>query len=250
MKNYRTLESFPKTLENQDEVKKQTKLIETGFSPIRAALLDIESLDSASIQAINNIRDNGIDVDYYASTNYYRKHAMSHGGGWSYVISDCDQSDKFSEQYYNCTGIIMVGEHKTTKQQHSIMTHQYPKHLVQKTKENFEQDLTEGMNTICETSKRNSIDVIIFGGNEDFDDLAEYKTSVSHITEIMKTKFDFEPTIIAGPNLERGGTHAYFNTQKRLLYIVRPYQEQNVANKNFLPSQILSRNSKNLDYKL
>lgn len=205
-----------------------------NYSPIRSIIINSNMIDPDTEKQLKEINDKGIEIDYHASVNYFKRLHMLHNGSETYVISTCSPQDKFSKDYYNCTGIIMVGKDKNSKKQLSIMTHQDPEKFLTTKKEDFIDDLSIGIERIKDHTEQDSIDVIILGGHNN---LKEYEQSLVLLNKVITEKLNIEPTVIAGPDLRGGPTHAYFNTQKRRLYLIRQAPREDSTNYNFKPSE-------------
>ena len=203
--------------------------------PIRACILEQYNIDNKTKKIINSIEKNGIDIDYYANEDVYRKNNMKNAGPETYAISEINEKSKSSYSYRNCTGIIVVGKNKKGKEV-SFMSHQDPTEFLDKKKEVFINDLSQRIKEILEKTKKDTIDAIIFGGKRAD---REYQDSIKLLGDTLKKELGFEPTVMTGPNLDYDGTNIFFDTQNRRLYIVRNEQpEEKRSNESYLPSEI------------
>lgn len=230
------MNNFEKPFHTQKHTnpKEQSPIQPEIYPPIRSIIIDSNMIDSDTEKQLQIIHDEGIEIDYHASVNYFKRLHMLHSGSETYVISTCSPQDKFSKDFYNCTGIIMVGKDKKSKKQLSIMTHQDPEKFLTTKKDDFIDDLSIGIENIKDHTEQGSIDVIILGGHNN---LKEYEQSLVLLNKVITEKLNIEPTVIAGPDLRGGPTHAYFNTQKRRLYLIRQAPREDSTNYNFKPSE-------------
>jgi len=201
--------------------------------PIRASLVDLYKIDPYTEKMISLIKKNGLDIDYYASRNYFQKNNMVNRGGNTYVISDINEQDKFSEEYCDCTGVIAVGTDKTTGKQISFMSHQDPSEFLYDKKDLFVDDISVSLNNLFSAVDKGTVDVLIFGGNAGDN---KYQESIKLTSRVVKEEIGIEPTILTGPNLIYDRTNVYFDTQHRRLYLVRPNQSNNATNQAYLAS--------------
>lgn len=222
---------FPEVKQKLNNSENITEVKEP-FKPIRAVIVDNENIDSLTKNAVREIKKNGTNIDYFTDRDELELQDEDDEQE-THVISQCDSNDKFSCSYYNCTGAIIIGTDKNGKEI-SIMSHQDPYTLKSDFKESFKKDLFERIEKLKEESDKKSLDAIIFGGN-----LTDYEVSIKTLSEILKEKLDFEPTVMTGPNLVLSNpTDVYLDTQNRRLYIVRPFQNNNKTNHEYAPSQI------------
>lgn len=231
---------------NTKEIRKQRNLVEAGYSPIYCSLIDENNIDSFSKEKIKTIKKQGVNVDFFGdrATDHRKQIPVYRGVDESYVISQPNEHDKFSESYYNCTGIILVGQDRESSEQLSLLTHQNPFEFLDNQKSNFTRDLSETVDDMMKKVKPESVDAILFGGSMD---LQQYKESINFLSKILKKKLDFEPTVIAGPDLADKPTSIYFETQNRHLYLVRSEQPDQTANHSFVPSDYPEK-SRNWQY--
>lgn len=204
--------------------------------PIRASLVDGKNIDVITKRAINNIKKRGIAVNFYGSSSELRRHNITNQGFKTYVISEFDEQDKYSEQYYNCTGIIIAGRLDSSDQQLSLLSHQNPEVFLKDHKNQFIEDMEDHLHSLLRLVDKKTLDAVIIGGQQDYylqEEAKVYKESIIFLSELLKKYLDVTPTILTGPNLEIGYTNIYYNTQHRRLYLVRPFQSNNAANQAY-----------------
>lgn len=223
---------FAKNEKPKIEVKKDSK-------SIMGCIIDSKNVDEISREMIEKIIEDGVFVDYYAEEKIYQENNMKNAGRKTYAISACDEKDKWSTRYYNCTGVIMIGEEKETGKQVSFMSHQDPDRFLGSKKQKFAEDLEERIREFKSRVKEGTIDAILFGGNAgDY----QYQESIKFLGDVVKTQLNFEPRVQTGPNSdwysENGATDIYLDTQNRRLYIVRVFQENDKFNRDYLPSEL------------
>ncbi len=91
--------------------------LKEGVMPIVACLGEPEQFKQTDLQLYKQIfnawNGNSHNIDFYGGSIYYNKKAKHHGEN-TYIISPVDNLDKFSNSYYDCTGIIVTGQDKKT----------------------------------------------------------------------------------------------------------------------------------------
>lgn len=214
--------------------------------PIRACLIDSEAVMNPDYEdtweVLEDIRDNGQFVNYDGGATFIKENHLRNAGADTYVISECDEKDKYSFRYQDCTGIILTGEDKDTGKQISVMTHQNPNRFLKSKREEFERDLSEIVREIKSRAKPGSLDAVIFGGQMPMPlDREVYNNSIKEIEKTIAKDLGFEPVVMTGPNVrsEEYPTEAYYDTQNRRLYLIRPsHQKMNEYNRSFLPKDL------------
>ncbi len=159
-----------------------------------------------------------------------------------HVFSKVDSSNKYSEGYIMCTGVVAVGRDKNTGENISFVSHQYPGSFLFTGKEKFEEELVDRLQELLLKSEEGTIDVVIVGGSYDpnFEDTNglkndsftnKYVPSIKFLSRVVKDVFGFDPSVIVGPKIIRqepprhfGNTDdIYFDNKNRRLYIVRDF---------------------------
>ena len=206
-----------------------------GVRPIMASIVDSCRRDNQSTDAMLNIMGQGENIDYFWLPESSRNTMISPDKK-TYIISGCDDKDKFSQNYVDCTGVVLVGTHRDTKKQISFLSHQDPKAIFGKYQDQFQRDLSKRIDELKELSTDNSIDAVIFGGQDIW--FKKYKESIKLLSEICQKALGFEPVVLAGPNTRilKGDTDIYLDTQNRRVYLDRPEQRKD-SNQSYLPSQ-------------
>lgn len=161
-----------------------------------------------------------------------------------YAFSGLNARDKFSENYVNCLGTLLVGQEKDSEQCLSLLIHNMPTPLLPSW-DVFKQRLTQQVQAFLQKINPPTLDMVLFGGNyfpsesslyKNFQ--KDYETSVQKLTQVLHKTTGQIPTVITGPNLIGEKTHAYFDTQKRRLYIHRFQQPLGVSNIPYQSSQL------------
>lgn len=211
-----------------------------GVRPIVACIYRRdEDLAPEDLEEIEHIKETGQDVDYYGTKKYWSKEGMMNSGRQTYAISAVNERDKYSEMYFNCTGVVAVGIDKETRQEISILSHQDPEQFLEKYKEQYEEHLTDVLRTFLTRAEPGTVDIAIFGGNTRTVRASEYVDSIKTVSDICAKSVGFEPVVLTGPNMVGGGsTNIYFNTQKRRLHLVRPEQVKSSLNESHAPKDI------------
>jgi len=170
-----------------------------------------------------------------------------------------DHSNKFSEEFCDCTGLIVVGTEKGTDDNVSFLTHQDPKEFLFSKKEEFTKRLRERLAQIKDKCVPGTIDAVLVGGwyskdpftlyfakklgLKDRDVAKQYTDSIKLLGAETKEILGFEPIVINGPKTELGlGDKVYFDNKNRRLYFVRP--EVNHKTGDFPPSDIGNQKDK------
>lgn len=218
-----------------------------GISPIMACLSSMEGGksnqpgNSMEIGRTHNSQIGNIGVLDWGGGEYLvfsEKRKSLSGGSCNYLISAIDDADKFSDNFYACTGLIVVGRKKNTKENISFVTHQSQISILSAGSliDNLGKQLSR-MKNKCELG---TIDAVIIGGEYmGNDSLEKYKKATKSLGEEVQKVLNFEPVVINGPkNSVWVGDGIYFDNENRRLYFVRPKitQVENPPGKDFLPA--------------
>lgn len=214
--------------------------LKPGVNPIMTCIGTYADFfdDFKQISALNTIFNDGKSsfVDYNAEANIQKEKQIKNAGDDTYAISKVDERNKFSNEYYDCTGLIVIGRDKTTNKEISLLTHQDPKKiLVGNIHDYFVKDLRESLLEIKNQSEEGTIDAIIIGGNSS----GRYSSSLDLIDKIVQDIFLFKPVIVGDkknyPGWGYNGDKLFLETQNRRAYLIRP--TSNDIGKNFIHSK-------------
>lgn len=209
-----------------------------GVPAIMTAILTEE--DFAISPAVKKIRESGDFVDYYGDPRDLEEKKMINNGYKSYVISACNENDKYSKRYKNCTSLLLVGTGENGREI-SVLSHQKPDNTIniseslQSLDEKYEHDLRSSIREFIGLTESGTRDVVIFGGTRTH--VEQHIASVQLLGSVCDEELGFQPVVITGPKDYRESAAAYFDTQKRRLYFVRPEQDPK-NNNSFMPSQL------------
>ncbi len=165
-------------------------------------------------------------------------------GPTTYVISAIDESNKFSEGFGACTGLIVAGIDKRTKKNISFVTHQPPfvnsgnfvnssgKRLIYF--EDFANDLEKRFLEMKERCEPNTIDVAIVGGTGSV--LKEmYVKTIQLLSDKTQQILGFKPIVVNDPKtINFKFDNIYYDNNHRRLYFIRPGVDPDTG--SFVPS--------------
>jgi len=167
--------------------------------------------------------------------------------GLFYVISDLDDSNKYSLEYENCTSIIAVWKDRNTWKNISFLTHQHPDSVQWNM---FKRDLVKSLYELKEKSVEWSIDIVILGWNniENFD---EYFSTIDELWFLIEeeiwinadivwwyTNNDKESVNLTYDILNLPTTkEIYLNTEERRVYFYKHFLDQE-SNIDFKATEI------------
>jgi len=208
---------------------------EVASGPIVACVGSEESFDTGDRERLASL---GAEiVDYYASAELVRSREQRSGGANTYVISSISDTNKKSEEFRDCSSLVLIGKERDSGNNISILTHQDPSFLFGRRhgREAFVHDLDEVLASFASRTEPGSVDAVIVGGNSfkesiDRDDQSpevyekRYIDSVTLLGERVRTTFGVDPRVIAGPNMNAGDTSVILDTHRRRLYVCRPEQ--------------------------
>ena len=245
--------------------------LKDGIPPIVGCTYDRKNIDKESQYYLDDFKRSAEFVNFLSKKEEILKNNFKNSGEETYVISDISEKNKYSVDYYNCTGVVAVGIEKKTGQNVSFLSHQSPSFFVENKEERlkFKKDLIENIKKIKEQCVSGTVDIVIFGGqkeevsvkvpddneNKDFvfgrddQDLSElikkefdvYKDSIRYLSFFISSEMGFLPVIISGPNEnfeeEYHALGIYFDNKNRRLYLVRP-KEDSENNESFLSGNL------------
>ncbi len=202
---------------------------EETYSGQKKDIIRLMSLDDKQIQ---NVNFDGV-YEELKKAGYITGKADH-----TYIMSPVSESNKFSEGYVNCTGLIVSGKDKITGKYISFLTHQNPRYFLSSLKSEFVFDLQNRMHEIKERCEDGTIDALVFGGM--YDDLdpegiisEKYDESIELITSEVEKTLGFAPQTVNGPKIDNlfggiGKDNFYFDNEKRNAYFIRPKVNKNI----------------------
>lgn len=220
---------------------------------VSASFRDAIELEEHRIEEkIDNAYSSGaLNVDYDGQPSYLREEKFLNAGYQTYTISPSDSNDKFSEDLFDCTGMIVVGIDKDTGEQISFASHQDPKKILGQVRGQFIKDLRLRLEEMQARCLPGSIDAVIVGGiyrkylpsypktvagnQYRIDYQQNYLDSIQLLSEETRSILGFEPTVIDGPKTHYGDNYLFEN-KTRQLYFSRPYVNHRAA--DFPPSDV------------
>lgn len=217
-----------------------------GEKPIIACVGTFEDFEGEFQKNV----DNPENVDWFATKPEMVKKNLLNAGVETYVISPLDNKDKRSDGYSPCTGVIVVGRDKDTKENISFLTHQYFTKLSHfDFLPSFIGDLKKRLEETKERCIPRTIDVVVVGGlyNDNGVEEEYYKKAINVLSQNIRDAFGFEPVIITGPktniDFDEQEEDIILDTKNRRLYIARPVVG-NASTESYLPSKIEEQEEK------
>lgn len=195
------------------------------------------------------------NVDFYENPDELDRKGFKNKGQNSYVISKIDGRDKLSEEYRDCTGLLVVGADKETGENISFLTHQMPEYFLGKSENKnlkFKKDLSKQIEELKKRSQEGTIDAVILGGQylsaksgrhspaykEMY--MAEHEDSIKLLAKEVSKSLGFEPVVIVGPkevSENNAEDDIFFSNSERRLYLKRPEVGMR-GTESYLPSEI------------
>lgn len=170
------------------------------------------------------------NVDQHEGAYHRRKEDALSAGYDTYIISPIDSSNKFSENFHRCIGIVMLGVDKETGEKVSCLGHFDPLKIEKsEMSDHLEQRFME-MKVKC---KDNTVDAVLVGGRYysdyemDFHQMEQnYNDSVKFFGSEVEDMFGFKPVVINGPKVGRGQDCVFVDTKNGRVYLLRPEVNQ------------------------
>jgi hypothetical protein len=237
-----------------DKKKKEGHLNEE-VSPIIACVGTKEHFkDDPKIQALlsGKLILNKQNIDFSDELEDSKRKGIKSGGSETYVISPVDDLDKYSGEFYECSGVVFAGIDRTTGKNISFVSHQRPEYFLSRNNIKFSEDLINQIRTIKERCKEGTVDAVIFGGRyakvsnfEEQDPARDayieiYLRSIEFLSKMIKDEIGFEPLVIAGPKTIPGGENVFYDNENRRLYFLRE-KEDFESMQSFSPSELEER---------
>ncbi len=207
---------------NQPEAKKLSKHLIEGVKPIYVCL---GTQDEIGLFIDEDYPPEGHNVKYNDVRGNADKQFLQTEGAQC-VISTIDSLNKFSLDFFRCTGLVVAGIEKENGNPISFLSHQDPSFfLFNPKKEDFKSGLEKSLSEIKERCIPGTIDAVIVGGNypEDSEhDRQQYLDSINFLSSQIKQNLGFEPVIVNGPKKSSFTTdEIYYNNNNRRLYFSR-----------------------------
>ena len=145
----------------------------------------------------------------------------------TYAISPVTEQNLFSDKYLNCTGVVGIGRDKVSGKEIAFISHQDPEYFLNKGSEEMERfsnDLKLTLSDLVTKSEEGTIEVVLFGGNDDPIGLEskksiDYKKSIGMLTELVQSSVGIAPTVLSEANHEGGAVDVTVLTQERKVFV-------------------------------
>lgn len=239
----------------------KTEHLKNEFKPIISGIYDRNNLDKETQYYIDDFKKDAEFVDFNYREKEIKENKMHNSGYETYVISSCNEKNKYSFAYRDCTGVVAVGVDKITGKNISFLSHQNPDAFLgdKEVRSNFKKHIEVNIDDLISMCIPGSIDIVVFGGNKE--DVSEkipdenfrmgidnvedflqgpfdtYVKSVKYLNCIIKQKIGFSPVVMSGPNdnfqTNNHSLSVYFDNENRRLYMIKPKQENNDKNEAF-----------------
>ncbi|MES2930451.1 MAG: hypothetical protein V4665_01570 [Patescibacteria group bacterium] len=214
---------------------KASNHLEKGINPITVCIGDNSNHDIDYLFTKFKENKKTQNIKYAASSDYYKKENIIIDLS-GYAISEGNEKNKYSEEYYNCIGMAIIGIDKKTNKNISILTHKFPAVFLQS--DSLEKNFITQLKDLVSRCKLGTLDAVIFGGDKsDGNSLKEYLEAINTINKISKPILGFEPTISAAPKYD-GETSVYLDTENRRLYVNIPFHKDSKIYDDSKPSEI------------
>ncbi|MEX2436691.1 MAG: hypothetical protein WD471_00830 [Candidatus Paceibacterota bacterium] len=190
---------------------------------LREDVPKIETQERQSSEEIDESEPLWVDFQYGED----KEKGIKSDGIETFVISPISEENLFSDKYLNCTGTVGIGRDKKNGKEIAFLSHQDPEYLLHKDPKNVEkfiEEFSKTLNELVDKSEDKTVEVSIFGGNDDpLDSLSKKTSDYKKVVEILnKTTRDiigYEPTIIEGPNHGEGAIDVTIIVQERKIII-------------------------------
>ncbi|MBP9715081.1 MAG: hypothetical protein KBD52_01145 [Candidatus Pacebacteria bacterium] len=194
-------------------------------------------------QRFNENFKNVTNVAYFHKAPGFTDENVLNEKDKNYVISNIDNTNKFSEEFLECTSVIVSGLDKETGENISFLSHQNPNDFLFRKRGEFIQDFEKKLEEIRVRCKEGTVDAVILGGNymdiisknsPNGDTLAEiYVETINLLSNEVEKFFKFKPEIINGPKFNlKEQDDIFYDNKKRRVYFIRP--EVNTNTQSFV----------------
>jgi hypothetical protein len=241
------------------ENKKNNEHLKEGISPIMACVGKPQDFkhEEKIIRFFCREINHAHDLDWGENFEELKEEGFENDGSDSYLISPLDSLDKYSKNYFNCTGLILSGKEKGSGKNISFMTHQNPEYFLIDNGKNFLKDLIKKIKELKERCEDKTIDAAVVGGSyskvRDFKEpdpkrdifIQEYLKSIKFLSEKIKKEIGFEPIVIVGPKTEPGSDIVFYENDTKRLYLMRNRGGGGFDSaESFLPSELEEKRKK------
>lgn len=145
----------------------------------------------------------------------------------TYVISPVTERNLFSDKYLNCTGAVGIGRHRVSGREIAFISHQDPEYFLHKGSEEaakFSDDLKSTLRDLLAKSEEGTVEIVLFGGNDDPTNpgskkSTDYKKSMGMLTEIIQSVTSVTPTVLLEANHAGGAIDVTVLTQERKVLV-------------------------------
>ena len=235
-------------------VSKSQEHLNKGVKPIIACLGSYDDFGAGGIVSlINTLHSSSAGLNDVHNVNFYDSVSTNAekrflGGGRTWTISTIDDLDKFSDRFYDCTGLIVTGRDKVTGKNISFLSHQDPTQFLKTEKRKFSSHLKDRLMEILDKCEKGTIDAVVVGGKYPEDDENDfthsngrirqnYLDSIKFLSGEVQQALGFEPVVINGPKIDAYDYDvAYYDNENRRLYFVR--KKVNPDTGSFLVSEV------------
>lgn len=211
--------------------------LRADIAPIRAQL-EVHDSGNKELETIREHIEDGQEagtihwVDFDGGDlDELEANGFKQAGGNSYLISPISERDWFSDHYMSCTAVVAMGRDPKTGKELSFLTHQDPNFFVDggdEEADQFAQALSESLKELKKLSEKDTVEVVLLGGNfdnkgkdvKDYYIHHQYEESIARLRQIVQETLGFDPVILAGPNTNVGSeTVITVETQKRKVWV-------------------------------
>ena len=207
--------------------------LEKGVKPITVCLKTTSEQESLLSEEFEKFAPYSRQEDYDRPSS--ARSPLPH-----YFVSQISDKNKYSEGYMFCTGIVVVGIDKETKQNISFISHQNPMRFldVESREKAFTDSFVEMIQNFISRCEPRSVDALIVGGNNMGDNYNVFKKSVQILSAAISPVLGFKPIVATGPKLGGGVTSIFFDNKNRRLYLLMPEQSHSKVYEDFKPDDI------------
>jgi hypothetical protein len=238
------------------KIPNQVEHLKEGARPILGAIGTVNDFVKSGDLSAENPHfgiENLQNVDWMHGTYKPNQVETLTAGPQTYIMSAIDDSNKYSETFRRCTGLLVVGVEKGTGKKISFLTHWDIMDLLYSRKDEITDHLRQRLEEMKDKCELGTVDAALFGGKYFSDDAEEdtffqknYEESVKLVGEEMEKVLGFEPTVVNGPKVYLGNKqekdNLYFDNENRRFFFVR--SKVNSDTRDFLPSEVDNQKNK------